>query len=84
MPVLRKFRNVKSFQVFTPGFDGALGWMKFWPSFHTELEAWHCEWTSQDGKTSHRKLITTRYAEHVWNRYSSFDNCETSWLEGVS
>ena len=81
MPVLRKFRNVKSFQVLTPGFNGVLGWMKFWPSFHTELGAWHCEFTSQDGTETHHKLITSRWAEHVWDRYHDLDNCETTWLE---
>ena len=84
MPVLRTFRDVASFQVLTPGTDAVLGWMRFWPSFHTELGAWHCEWTSQDGTASYRKLITSKYAEDVWNRFVDLGTCETTWLEGVN
>jgi hypothetical protein len=84
MPLSETFRNVASFQVLTPDTDGALGWMKFRPSFYTESDVWHCEWTSQDGSASRRKLITSRYAENVWERYHNLDTCETTWLEGVS
>ena len=79
----KRFRNVASFQVLTPGDDAQLGWMKFRPSWHTDLKAWHCEWTSQDQRSSHRKLITAAYAEDVWNRFRHLDTCETTWLEGV-
>jgi hypothetical protein len=75
--ILKKFRNVSSFQVFVPE---KRGWLRYRPDWSTD-GVWFCEFNSQDSRRiEKRRWITAAYAEQIWHRFKSQDTCETTFV----
>lgn len=73
---IKCFRNVSSFQVFVPEKSG---WLHYRPSW-SDNGVWVCEFNSQDGKINKNRILSSAYAEDIWNRFNTSNTCETTYL----
>jgi hypothetical protein len=72
---IKCFRNVSSFQVFVPEKSG---WISYRPSW-SDNGVWVCEFNSQDGKINKNRVLSSAYAEDIWNRFNTSNTCETTY-----